>query len=361
MPHVLGSCPTHKLISSSLPASPLGKVDRGKPMNNPEETAMHLIRSAALALTLGISLATSGAMAQTVGFGSTPGGGWTNSAATAVAKVVVEHTSIKMRVQPQGSQPLNNVNADVLQFGIANTFDSSFFRTGTGFYQGNGEKKNLRVAAVLAPLFGALYVRKDSDMHKISDIKGKRISSDFSAQKSVRQSMTALLANGGLTWDDVVKVPAPTVPRSADDFIAGKTDVLYFALGSAKVIQASAKVGGLRVLQLDDSPAAVARLTKFLPGSSVEMVQPGKGREGLDVPTKVLKNFMLINTNSKVSDDIVYKVLKSIHDHKQELIATFPGLRGYDPGKMYMPVPGMEYHPGAIRYFKDTKQWKAAS
>ena len=121
------------------------------------------------------------------GSAHTPGGGWTNSSANAIAKVVVEHTDIKMRVQPQGSQPLNNVNADVLQFGIANTFNSSFFRRGTGFTRATGEKKELRVAAVLAPLYGALYVRKDSDMHDIPDIKGKRVSSDFAAQKSVRQ------------------------------------------------------------------------------------------------------------------------------------------------------------------------------
>jgi TRAP transporter TAXI family solute receptor len=322
---------------------------------------MTVIRNAGLGLVLGFGLAATAASAQTVGFGSTPGGGWTNSSANAVAKVVVEHTKLKMRVQPQGSQPLNNVNADVLQFGIANTYDSSFFRNGNGYYDGNGEKKNLRVAAVLAPLYGALYVRKDSDMKTIKDIKGKRVSSDFTAQKSVRQSMTGLLANGGLTWDDVEKVPAPNVPRSADDFIAGKTDVLYFALGSAKVIQAAAKVGGLRVLHLDSSPEAIKRMTDYLPGSAVEVVQPGKGREGLDEPTGVLRNYMLINTNSKVSDEIVYQVLKAIHDNKAQLISTFPGLRGFNPEKMYSPVPGMEYHPGAIKFFKETKQWKTAS
>ena len=322
---------------------------------------MHVIRNLGLAAAVGFGLAATGASAQTVGFGSTPGGGWTNSSANAIAKVVVENTKIKMRVQPQGSQPLNNVNADVLQFGIANTYDSSFFKNGTGFYKGNGEKKNLRVAAVLAPLYGALYVRKDSPMKTIKDIKGKRVSSDFSAQKSVLQSMTGLLANGGLTWDDVQKVPAPNVPRSADDFIAGKTDVLYFALGSAKVIQAAAKVGGLRVLHLDSSPEAIKRLTDYLPGSAVEVVQPGKGREGLNEPTGVLRNYMLINTNSKVPDELVYNVLKAIRDNKQQMISTFPGLRGFNPDKMYAPVPGMEYHPGAIKFFKETKQWKAAS
>lgn len=322
---------------------------------------MYFRNLAVTALTVGAMTWAAAASAQTLGFGSTPGGGWTNSAATAISKVVVDHTKLKMRVQPQGSQPLNNVNADVLQFGIATAYDASFFRRGAGYYKGNGEKKNLRVVAALAPLFGALYVRKGSDMHTVKDIKGKRVSSGFTAQKSVRQSMTGLLANGGMTWDDVEKVPAPNVPRSADDFIAGKTDVLYFALGSAKVIQASAKVGGLRVLQLDNSPAAIKRLTDYLPGSAVVMVQPGKGREGLDVPTKVLRSYMMVITNKNVSDDVVYKVLKAMHDNKQQLIATFPGLRGFNPDHLVLNVPGMTYHPGAIRYLKEMGQWKSAS
>lgn len=321
-------------------------------------TTMRLVATAILAGSLAWTVPVD---AQTVGFGSTPGGGWTNSSATAISKVVVENTDIKMRVQPQGSQPLNNVNADILQFGIANTYDTSFFRRGVGFYKGEGEKGNIRVAAALAPLYGALYVRKNSDMKTIADIKGKRVSSEFKAQKSVLQSMTGLLANGGLTWDDIKGVPAPTVPRSADDFIAGKTDVLYFALGSAKVIQASAKVGGLRVLQLDDSPDAIKRLTDYLPGSSVVQVEPGKGREGLDVPTKVLRNTMLLVTNKNVSDDIIYKVLKAMHGHKKDIVSTFPGLRGFDPDNMVLEVPGLEYHPGAIRFYKEMNQWKAGT
>jgi len=191
-------------------------------------------------------------------------------------------------------------------------------------------------------------------------LKGQRASRTIAARPTPRQTMTGLLANGGLTWKDIVGVPAPTVPRSAQDFIAGKTDVLYFALGSALVIQASAKVGGLRVLQLDDSPEALKRLTDYVPGSTIEVVQPGKGREGLDVPTKVLRNTMIINTNTKVSDETVYQVLKAIHDHKQQLVSTFPGLRGFEPTKMYAPVPGMEYHPGAIKFFKETKQWPSS-
>jgi uncharacterized protein len=314
---------------------------------------MRSIPTLTVALALGAALATGQAAAQTVGFGSTPGGGWTNSAANAIAKVVVEHTDIKMRVQPQGSQPLNNVNADVLQFGLATMYDASFFRRGAGYYEGNGEKKDLRVVGVLAPLYGALYVRKGSDMHKVSDIKGKRVSSDFEAQKSVRQSMTGLLSNGGLTWDDVEKVPAPTVPRSADDFIAGKTDVLFFTVGSAAVKQAAASVGGLRALQIDDSPQAVARLEKVLPGAYVTLVKPAPNLDGISEPTKLVAFDMAFFTNKKEPDDLVYEVTKTLHDNKAALVAIFKPFGLFQPDHMAKVIKDVPFHPGALKYYKE--------
>jgi hypothetical protein len=117
-------------------------------------------------------------------------------------------------------------------------------------------------------------VRKDSAIQSIPEIKGKRVPAGFEAQKTIKQSMSAHLANANLSWTDVRPVPAPTVPRAADDFAAGKADTFYFALGSAKVLQVSAAVGGLRVLPLDDAPEAMARMRKLLPGAYFLVVEP---------------------------------------------------------------------------------------
>ena len=47
---------------------------------------------------------------------------------------------------------------------------------------------------------------------------------------------------------DVVGVPTPNVVSQANDFKSGKVDVMFFALGSGAIKEASATVGGLRVL-----------------------------------------------------------------------------------------------------------------
>ena len=54
---------------------------------------------------------------------------------------------------------------------------------------------------------------------------------------------------------------SPIIPAITDDFIEGKIDGGFFALGAAKVLETHKSVGGIRYLPLSDDPQAVARMT----------------------------------------------------------------------------------------------------
>jgi len=43
---------------------------------------------------------------------------------------------------------------------------------------------------------------------------------------------------------------------------------------------------------------------------------------------------MVLITNAKVSDDVVYKVAKTLHDGKEDLVATFPPFALFQPQNM---------------------------
>src|SRR5258707_7528732 len=51
---------------------------------------------------------------------------------------------------------------------------------------------------------------------------------------------------GGLARKDIVPVLVPNVVRGADDFIEGKIDGGFFALGAAKMSEVDKTVGGIR-------------------------------------------------------------------------------------------------------------------
>jgi len=313
---------------------------------------MTLLRSFTVAGVIALTF-TAPAAAQAVSIVTTPAGSYTNSAGAAMAKVITEKSKVRAILQAQAQQGMIPVAGESAEFGMSNSFDLTFYATGTGEYEGQGVKSNLRLVASLLPYRVAFHVRADSDIKTIADLKGKRVGGGFNAQKTIARITEAHLANAGLSYKDVTEVLTPNVSRAAEDFSGGKTDMLFFALGSAAVKQAAATVGGVRVLPIDPSPDAVKRMQAVLPGSYVVDVEPAPALDGITAPTKVVAFDMVLCTNTTVSEDIVYNVVKALHQNKVGLVAAFGSFSLFDPDHMAKPVKGVELHPGAAKYYRE--------
>ncbi|MDP6642716.1 MAG: TAXI family TRAP transporter solute-binding subunit [Rhodospirillales bacterium] len=294
--------------------------------------------------------------AQTVGVAASGQGSFTYGAASAIAKVVSENTDLQMRVQPTGGSNIwvPQLNAQAKDFGMLATYETWLANRGRLIYKKKHE--NLRAVSVMAPLTPGLFVRKDSPYKKIGDLKGARVSSGFTTQKVIAEVIKGHLANAGLTYDDVKKVPAPNVVRAAGDFAQGKTDALFFALGSGKILQASAKVGGVRFLSLDPSPEAWKRLQGVIPMAYQMHVKPAKRFHGVTAPSTAMAYDLLIITHANQSADVVYKVTKAMHGNKKDMAAVFPVLKQFSQKKMAKKGP-LSYHPGAIKFYREKGLW----
>ncbi len=297
------------------------------------------------------------AQAQVISIITTPAGSFSNSAAAAMAKVVSEKAGLRMTVQAQASEGYQELEAGTAEFGVSNSFDSSFFAQSKGDYEGQPPHKNIRHVAVLIPYRVAMHVRAASPIKTLSELKGKRVSSGFNSQKTIQRIIEAHLINGGLTYKDVVRVPTPNVVSQADDFKSGKVDVMFFALGAGAIKEAAATVGGVRVLPVNTSADAVQRMQGTLPGAYTLVIDPSPAFEGISKPTPIIAFDMDLNSSTKVPDDVVYKVVKAIYENKADLAATFPPFGIFQPMGMAKPVPGIEYHPGAIKFFKEVGLW----
>jgi TRAP transporter TAXI family solute receptor len=293
------------------------------------------------------------ANAQAVSVITTPSGSFTNSAGAAIAKMITEKTKIRAILQAQAASAFISVEAGTGEFGMGNSFDTTFYVTGTGEYEGQGPHTNIRNIGPLSVYRVAMHVRADSAIKTLKDLKGKRVSAGFNAQKTIGRIVEAHLANAGLTYDDVEEVLAPNVSSSASDFIAGKTDVLFFALGSAAVKQAAVTVGGLRVLPIDDSPEALERMQKVLPGSYSLKIKPAPNIEGVSEPTNIVAFDMQFFTNKDVPDNVVYTVTKALYENKAELVKAFRPMAMFDPKRMAKPLKDVPFHPGALKFYKE--------
>jgi TRAP transporter TAXI family solute receptor len=223
--------------------------------------------------------------AQMYSFGTGKQGSFTYSAGAAIAKIASDN-GMNLRLQPFGGQSafVPGINAGEIHFGIANELETHYAVTGEAIYKGKPQK-NLRVLTILTPLYSEMFVRKDSNIKTIADLKGKRVAAGYFSQRVLHVLTQGELANGGLTLNDIQQVPVPNVVGGADELAKGKADAFMFAIGSGKVAEIDAQVGGVRVLPVDPSPEAMARMRKFIPVAYPSELAPGKGRLGITEPT----------------------------------------------------------------------------
>jgi TRAP transporter TAXI family solute receptor len=300
--------------------------------------------SAPLFVLVALGLATAGANAQTYGFATLPPGTLNHTTASAVAKVLKEKANLNVLVQPTAG---DNVIIPMVGRGEAEIGISNIMEAQDGF---DGAQKDLRIIVAAHALRTPFFVRKDSAMHTIADLKGKRVAMGYSAMRNIDKAARAMLATAGLTEADVRPVLVPNVVRSADDFMAGNADMFYFAFGGPKVREADATVGGIRVLDMDEKGMPAAR--KIMPWGYATQVTPGPIFIGVEKPMKVYSFDNVLLTHAKVPDETIYKFLDTLEKNKPDLIAVQPVLREFSAEAGYKKY-GVPYHPGALKYFKE--------
>ena len=294
-----------------------------------------------------------GASAQVLGFGTAPQGSIGYNMGSAIAKVIAETEKLQSRVQPYSgsSAILPLVNSGELDLTVCNVLEMDEAAKGEGPYNGR-KQSNLRVLAVIFPLLSSIFVRKDSGINSLAELKGKRLPSGFTAQVTLDRVIAGVLANGGLEKKDVVPVLVPNVIRGADDFAEGKIDGGFFALGAAKVLEVHKSTGGIKFLPLSDDPQAIERMRKHMQYAYVTEVKPGPAYAGVDVPTKLMAYDYLVAVGAHVKDDVAYRIAKAMYDNKPKLVESLKAFGGFDPNGMNRTAPGT-FHPGAMKLYKE--------
>ena len=297
-----------------------------------------------ICVALGLSLLAGAASAQTYGFATLPPGSLSHVISSAIAKVLKEKAGLNVLVQPTagGNVVTPMVARGEAEIGIVNIMEAQ------NAYEAG--QKDLRMLAAIHALRTPFFVRKDSQLRTIADLKGKRVATGYSAMGDIDTVTRAMLATAGLTEADVKPIRVPNVVRGADDFMSGNADMFFFAFGGPKVREADATVGGLRVLEIDPNGMPAAR--KIMPWGYLTQVQPGPVFTGVEKPMEIYSFDNVLITHAKVADDFLYKALDAMANNKDDLIAIQPVLREFTPAFAYKQY-SVPYHAGAIKYFKE--------
>lgn len=243
------------------------------------------------------------------------------------------------------------LNKGRLDFTISVSVVTAFARQGAVMFKGK-KQENVRMAASLFPLVVGWYVRADSPIRTIADLKGKRLPSKYTKQRIAGLFGNALLATAGITEKDVKPFPVPNGVRGVEAFMAGKVDAANFSLSSGKTRQAHAAVGGLRILSAELNAETQKILQGIAPGAYIGTIQPSPRFPGVDGPTNTLVAPFILNAGADTPDELVYKVVKAIYGNKEKLVASHKAFGGFDPKGINRDI-GLPYHNGARKFFME--------
>jgi TRAP transporter TAXI family solute receptor len=305
----------------------------------------------AATLALGATLFAGSAMAQPIGMGTSPQGTLTYGLAASLSKVLGEN-KIQSRIQPQSgtSTMIPLVNSGEIDIGFANAAELYDAFHGVVTFDKRPNPK-LRAVGVIFPLKAGLFVRANSDIKTIKDMKGKSISYGLTSQENVRKTVDAMLATGGLSIKDLKPVMVPNVIRGVDELVSGRVDITVFAIGGAKVSEADAAVG-IRFIPLEDSPQSLAALKKEFPTGYLAKVEPAPQLAGVKEPMTALYYDYTVFANADLPNARVKQITQLIAENKAALAAGRPSFRDLEPTRMYTDT-GVPFHPGAIEYYKE--------
>ena len=317
---------------------------------------MKLIVRSLVVFVASVVLAT-GARAETFGIGTLPQGSLGFAIASAVAKAVSENTDLDVRAIGQGGSSvyLPQVNSNEIAFGTSNTFESIFAYSGTGNFDGRANP-NLRVVTTLVPFSVGIMVRADSGIETMTDLKGKPFPVGYSAQKLVGVMQNAILNAVGVTEADLQPVPVPNFAKGAELLAQRTVAGVLLAPGSGIVDKTNAQVP-VKFLPVPDRPEVVTAIQKALPSTYLSEVAPNKRMPYITEAVKLVGYKYTLVTNAAVSEDVVYGVVKALYENKKALAEAHGVFRRFNPDEMAVVLDGVDYHPGAVKFFKEQGIW----
>jgi uncharacterized protein len=208
---------------------------------------------------------------------------------------------------------------------------------------------------VWAPLGNyGLLVREDSGIDSFEDLEGKRFP-DLTANTSINNKMEGFLNYGGLTGDDVQKVPISYGEQIAG-MEAGQIDALYQNVVGSNIDELAASTD-VKWLSFDDpDPARYETWEELMPMVTVGEITDGAGMEEGE-SARVLEYTIPLTTMGSRDEDEVYHLVKSMVENYEHYEDTTPDTNKFGFDAVLKEPLVVPFHEGTVRYFEERGVW----
>ena len=285
--------------------------------------------------------------------GTAPPGGAFFVVGGALTEVFNEHgggASMTAEATSGSQENIRRLDTGELDFALSNSAISYFAVRGT---EGWDRAYPVRAVMTLAPNVAMFVAPAGGSVQAMSDLAGKRVGVG-PAGAGFEYFVRPLLAAHGIDYDDFSPVnatQAAAVDMLADGSVAAA--LLGGAVPTASITQAAA---ARDIILVPFDPQAVQRLVAeyvfFSPATIPAGTYRGVDQDfaGLDVGS------MHLIAAADQDEELVYAFTKALYENREAVIQRHAAGRAINEGNVVRDT-GTEFHPGAIRYYREIGIW----
>ena len=245
---------------------------------------------------------------------------------------------------------INTIRAGELDMGVAQSDWQYHAYKGDSKFESKGPFKELRAIFSIHGEPFTVIARADSGIKTFADLKGKRVNIGNPGSGSRGTMEIAMKAEG---WDKSVFKVAGELKASeqAKALCDNKIDAMVYVVGhpSGAIKEATTTCDSVLV---DVSDAKIAKLVAATPYYKFTTIPAGMYR-GNPSDVKTFGVAATFVTSSKVSEKVIYTVVKSVFDNFDAFKKLHPAFHNLKKSEMIKEGLSAPLHRGAIKYYKE--------
>lgn len=291
--------------------------------------------------------------------GSSAEGGLYHTNAVALSQTINEFVDeIDTRAEPTGGSVHNIrlMQSGEAELGIVSADTMYDALNGEGDFEGQAHE-DMSIIVSGHTSYTQITAPENSSIESIADLEGKRVAWRLQGSSTVENMGRAVFAEYGLDPDeDFTSEIASPYEDAAQRMRDGRTDSVITFPGIPAPWMIEYLTGDpMKLISIDEDK--LDNILEKYPFYLKDVIPAGT-YDGIDYDVTTVGFKAMLVANNDVSEDVVYEITKALLENKDYALSVADSIEPYVDEDNVTSVQGVgEYHPGAIKYYKEIGIW----
>jgi TRAP transporter TAXI family solute receptor len=215
-----------------------------------------------------------------------------------------------------------------------------------------GHPVPVRTLMVLYPNRMHVVSVEGTGVNTMADLKGKRVSTG-SPGSATEVMAFRLIEAAGLDKDRDMKRERLGAAESVNAIKDKKIDAFFWVGGlPTAAVTDLAATPGVKIKMIDHANLVPIMNKKYGNLYFADLI-PKATYSGMPADNHIASVSNVLVANEKLSDQVAYNIVKTVFDHKPELVAVHKEAENFKLDAQKQSATPIPFHPGALKYFKE--------